>query len=118
MKKILIALVLLTIGLVGCKKDETNGIVNTSWTNTQVNDSNGWKFVTQISFLPANAVVVTEKEYDTSNRLSFSERKNATYIYNHPTVTVYFEGAADSDVFTISGKKLIHLGTGLVFDKD
>lgn len=112
MKKILLVLVLATIGLVGCKKDETNTIVNTSWTYTE-RDYYG-KYVVQILFLPGNSALLTFKEYDSSNVLDYSHSINGTYTYNPPTVILTFEG--ESEVGTISGNQLI-LG-GDVFIKD
>lgn len=113
MKKILIALVLLTIGLVGCKKDETNGIVNTSWTYTE-KDYDGWKYVYQISFLQGNAALLSYKEYDEYNRLDYSDVENGTYVYNHPTVTVTIDGYSMTG--TISGNNLILDGRTFVKD--
>ena len=113
MKKILIALVLLTIGLVGCKKDETNGIVNTSWTHTE-KDYEDWTYVYQVSFLQGNVALLSSKEYDEYNRLISSYTDNTTYIYKHPTVTLTVEGYTMTG--TISGNYLIL--DGLTFVKD
>ncbi len=102
MRNFIILLALISLLLVGCKKEEEGSLNGTVWKYTEVEGK--YKHESILVFGETSFTAKSTETY--GGEVDGPYTDSGTYTYSHPTVTLYLDSDGSTAIGIISGNQL------------